>query len=284
MFTEFRLSPRRTLLLGAAASAFAAIPAFAEDDEAALEDQLLRVLDSRGLPLSRVDAARVESLVSRLETLGGSQRDQAEGIGAYGPWIGCWNSVYYNAGSGTFPYELRGPSGSTLRMVRTRQFIFGPADANEELRGIGRDGSASLEATYEGDNGSQLLLLARTGAFTKLPSTVFRLDYSQRPTSAYTLSTRNGGTVATPLPSAGGSSYSALGGGGGGDATRRRISYLSERVWISRAVDGGTLTVLQRCDDGGEGKALAPPPTRANLGATCADTADRPVCRREALF
>ena len=61
----------------------------------------------------------------------------------------------------------------------------------------------------------------------------------------------------------------------------RDISYLSERLWISRGRDGAT--VLQRCD----ARALAPPPTRPDLSSTCAETgwqSGSGLCRRQALF
>jgi hypothetical protein len=64
-----------------------------------------------------------------------------------------------------------------------------------------------------------------------------------------------------------------------GGATLKKISYLSERVWISRGGDGGALTVLVRCS----ARARAPPAERPDLTAPCSDTRGT-LCRRRAQF
>ena len=64
-----------------------------------------------------------------------------------------------------------------------------------------------------------------------------------------------------------------------GGATLKKISYLSERVWISRGGDGGALTVLARCS----ARARAPPAERPDLTAPCSDTRGT-LCRRRAQF
>lgn len=264
-------APRRLVLLGALTALSAPARAHADEDDAAtLEDRLASALEEggpAGIWLSTSGASVAESLVASLEKLGGSQRALAEGIGGFEvPWIGPWDIVYAG-GAGAFPTEIRdGAQGQALALKSARQFVYGPADAKAELSGRGVDGSASVELVY-GDT----RLVAISGSLTKLPSYAYRLDLSQ-PAAAYSL--RRGSRDITPLPST--RTYSVAGAGG---ATMRRISYLSERLWISRS-DNGDLTVLQRCD----AIALAPPATRPDLTAPCSDTADRPVCRRQALF
>ena len=294
-------APRRLVLLGALAAASApaharaAITSSGEGDaEAATEAALISILDhggAAGTSLSSTDAARVEGLVAQLEKLGGSQRQLAEGIGGFEvPWLGCWD-VRYTSGAGAYAVELRDDKRGRLRLVRVRQFVYGPADAKAELSGASIDGSTSLEALYESaappssddGRGDERLLLVRSGSLSKLPAYSYRLDFAQ-PAAAYALPAA-AGRMLTPLPAPaiGGALFTASSASG---ATLRRITYLSERLWISRGSDDGSVTLLLRCDggDGDDGRALAPPRARPDLTAPCSDSADRPICRRQALF
>ena len=184
--------------------------------------------------------------------------------------------------------------GATLRGAR--QFVYGPPNVKDDLRGIDREGGTSIECTYEippGPGGAappdearpaSHVLLASSGSLTKLPSFAYRLDFTQ-PARAYALPSAGGagaadgddGVVSLPeLPAAAADSLIRTAVGG---ATLKQISYLSERVWISRGGDGSALAVLARCN----ARALAPPAGRPDLTAPCSDTRGT-LCRRRAQF
>ena len=207
------------------------------------------------------------------------------------PWIGCWDVLLAGTGGG-FPASLAPGGGATLRSAR--QFVYGPPSVRDDLRGVDREGGTSIECTYElaGSDGARpasRILVASSGSLTKLPSFAYRLEFAQ-PARAYALPATGGadgdGVAAAAaaeappelkeLPAAATANLVRSVAGG---ATRKEISYLSERVWISRSGDGGTATVLARCD----ARALAPPAGRPDLTAPCSDTRGT-LCRRRALF
>ena len=262
----------------------------------ALEEKLIDLLQLYGGPagsrLTPSQAQRAEALTAALEASGGgSQHLASEGIGSWGPWIGAWD-VLFTAPS-DFPggpialstATERQPEGR-LELVSARQFVFGPSDAASDLRGIGRDGGISTELTYAlqplSVDGGQQLLLARSGSFTKLPDYSYRLDFAQParrvllPLAVADAGTSSG-AMAKPLDI---DTRRMLGPAGG--ASLRDITYLSEKLWVSRSNDGGGLLVLKRTD----ARAVAPPAERPDLMATCAEAVfvRGKVCRDRPLF
>lgn len=288
---------RRAFVFGALASLRPRVLSAGEPpaaDAQQLEDQLLAALEPGGVGAKRSpsELRAAEGLIAQLERLGGTQKALAEGPGSYEvPWIGCWDVLFVGGAAG-FPASLAPSGGATLRGAR--QFVYGPPSVKDDLRGIDREGGTSIECTYEmppGPNGAappdgarpaSRVLLASSGSLTKLPNFAYRLDFTQ-PARAYALPTAGGaadgddGVGSLPeLPAAvAGSLIRATAGG----ATLKEISYLSERVWISRGGDGGALTVLARCNT----RALAPPAGRPDLTAPCSDTRGT-LCRRRAQF
>ena len=286
---------RRAIVLGALASLRPRVLSaseFSAADAQLIEDQLMVALEPGGVGAKRSpsELRDLEGLIAQLERFGGSQKGLTEGPGSYEvPWIGCWDVLFVGGVAG-FPASLS--DGATLRGAR--QFVYGPPNARDELRGIDRDGGTSIECTVElpapvggaarpdGARPASRVLLASSGSLTKLPNFAYRLDFAQ-PARAYALPTEGDadsddgvGAALTELPAAAaGSLVHATAGG----ATLKEISYLSERVWISRSADGGALTVLARCD----ARALAPPAGRPDLTAPCSDTRGT-LCRRRALI
>jgi len=288
---------RRAFVFGALASLRPRVLSAGEPpaaDAQQLEDQLLAALEPGGVGAKRSpsELRAAEGLIAQLERLGGTQKALAEGPGSYEvPWIGCWD-VLFSCGAAGFPASLAPSGGATLRGAR--QFVYGPPSVKDDLRGIDREGGTSIECTYEmppGPNGAappdgarpaSRVLLASSGSLTKLPNFAYRLDFTQ-PARAYALPTAGGaadgddGVGSLPeLPAAAAGSLIRATAGG---ATLKEISYLSERVWISRGGDGGALTVLARCN----ARALAPPAGRPDLTAPCSDTRGT-LCRRRAQF
>ncbi len=287
------LLQRRGVVLAALAHLAARPPSSAssasivETSEASLLDVL-----AAGTPLTLQQASTVDALIRELERDGGSQSDQVDGIGAFGPWLGCWDIKYLGASGGA---ALEAPAG--MRLVSARAFVNGPPDARRELRGLGDMGGASIELVYAGPQGTQLLL-TRSGSLIKLPALGYQLDFASE-TEAYELSANGARTVGRVgegppmLVSAVSKASAALRGDalrGGtllqvpdGGATRD-FSYLSEQLWISRGRKGSRApTVLQRCD----ARALAPPPTRPDLTSTCSQTgwqSGAGLCRTQPLF
>ena len=285
---------RRAFVFGALASLRPRVLSAGEPpaaDAQQLEDQLLAALEPGGVGAKRSppELRAAEGLIAQLERLGGTQKALAEGPGSYEvPWIGCWDVLFVGGAAG-FPASLAPSGGATLRGAR--QFVYGPPSVKDDLRGIDREGGTSIECTYEmppGPNGAappdgarpaSRVLLASSGSLTKLPNFAYRLDFTQ-PARAYALPTAGGaddGVGSLPeLPAAAAGSLIRATAGG---ATLKEISYLSERVWISRGGDGGALTVLARCN----ARALAPPAGRPDLTAPCSDTRGT-LCRRRAQF
>ena len=290
---------RRAFVFGALASLRPQVLSAGEPpaaDAQELEDQLLAALEPGGVGARRSpsELRAAEGLIAQLERLGGSQKALAEGLGSYEvPWIGCWDVLFLDGAAG-FPASLAPAGGATLRGAR--QFVYGPPNVKDDLRGIDREGGTSIECTYEippGPGGAappdearpaSHVLLASSGSLTKLPSFAYRLDFTQ-PARAYALPSAGGagaadgddGVVSLPeLPAAAADSLIRTAVGG---ATLKQISYLSERVWISRGGDGSALAVLARCN----ARALAPPAGRPDLTAPCSDTRGT-LCRRRAQF
>ena len=289
---------RRAFVFGALASLRPRVLSAGEPpaaDAQQLEDQLLAALEPGGVGarLSPSELRAAEGLIAQLERLGGSQKGLAEGPGSYEvPWIGSWDVLFW--GGAAFPASLAPTGGATLRGAR--QFVYGPPSVKDDLRGIDREGGTSIECTYEmppgpggaaapdGARPASRVLLASSGSLTKLPNFAYRLDFTQ-PTRAYALPTAGGAGAADgddgvgslpELPTAAAGSLIRTAAGG---ATLKEISYLSERVWISRGGNGGALTVLARCN----ARALAPPAGRPDLTAPCSDTRGT-LCRRRAQF
>ena len=288
---------RRAFVFGALASLRPRVLSAGEPpaaDAQQLEDQLLAALEPGGVGAKRSpsELRAAEGLIAQLERLGGTQKALAEGPGSYEvPWIGCWDVLFVGGAAG-FPASLAPSGGATLRGAR--QFVYGPPSVKDDLRGIDREGGTSIECTYEmppgptgavppdGARPASRVLLASSGSLTKLPNFAYRLDFTQ-PARAYALPTAGGaadgddGVGSLPeLPAAAAGSLIRATAGG---ATLKEISYLSERVWISRGGDGGALTVLARCN----ARALAPPAGRPDLTAPCSDTRGT-LCRRRAQF
>lgn len=282
------------------------------DDPEALEDKFLAALKSG----AKSEADRLARL---LEDRGGSQRALAEGPGAFEiPWVGGWN--VYASGVAAAPDRLQfKSSGKELRLVASRQFVFGPANAKEELKGIGREGGVSTEWIYAAaactvrcadadDEGTGRVLIVKSGSLVKLPDFGYRAEYSQPAQTfrydAATLSSSEAPVLsqlpADVLEAARLSGTNALLDLSDPASTKLRgalamldvgglcrISYFSERLWLSRSTSSdGALTVLQRSGD----RALAPPATRPDLTAPCAETGIEkdlrggPLCRQSALF
>jgi hypothetical protein len=285
---------RAALAGGVAPRAVATGLADGEADAEALEAQLISLLEAAGtlgLSLRAQEAMEVEQLIGELANAGGSQREAAEGIGSWGSWIGSWEVLYCR------PNFIGGPlslTRSNAQLVSARQFVYGPADAAVDLSGVGRDGGISTESLYTlavGENKMERLLLSRSGSFTKLPAYDFRVDFTTR-AHAYELSSIGLGAqgdpaavsalsmpAITPLASP----QRAL------DivdkpegSSLRQISYLSERLWISRGGADDGVAVLRRVD----AVPLVPPPERPDLTATCAEAVfvRASICRKQALF
>lgn len=262
-----------------------------------VEEQLINLLQ-RGAPagsqLSAPQASQAEALMSALEASGGgSQLLASEGIGSWGPWIGAWDIVY--TGQSEFAGGPIGPATATklnkgqpdirLRLLSARMFVYGPMDAASDLRGVGRDGGTSTELTYElrqpmADLRREVLL-ARSGSFTKLPAYAYRVEFA-RPATRLLLpipdaASGSEGSAPKPLDA---DSMGVLNPSGG--ASLREITYLSEKLWISRSNDDGGLLVLQRTD----ARAFRPPEERPDLTATCSEAVfvRGKVCRDLPLF
>ena len=180
----------------------------------------------------------------------------------------------------------------------------------------------SAEVTYAGadDAPAARVLLARSGRFLKKPSFAYTQQFAQ-PAATFELlpppgaAIGGGGEAAPPtiaqLPSpAPSTSALAAAGRAPGSEVTFDITYLSERMWISRRrepvrsltqrhrislarhakftagcpriAQAGGLMVLQRCDE----RALAPPASRADLTAPCSETlwGGERLCRRQPLF
>ena len=260
----------------------------------ALESRLVSLLEVAGAtaasnspPLQDVE---VERMISRLTSVGGSQREAAEGIGSWGSWIGAWDVLYSR------PSFVGGPLGltqSTAQLVSARQYVYGPVDAASDLRGVGGDGGISTECVYAlaaGEAQPRAVVLSRLGSFTKLPAFDFRVDFSAR-ARAYELNAGSavaagdhGRVRAAPSPTLTPlASQKALGVvDKPSGASLREIAYLSERLWISRSGDDGGVVVLQRS----EAAPLVPPSERPDLTATCAEAVfvRGAICRKQALF
>lgn len=252
------------------------------------EERLIEVLQAGGVAganLTPVQMRACESLIRQLEQSGGgSQRDQAEGIGSWGSWIGAWDVLY--AASGPVAGGPVSPRKTKLRpsdpdvqltLVQARQFVFGPSNAADDLRGIPVEGGTSTELTYAlAPDAAPSLLLTRSGSFTKLADFDYRLDFA-RPSRLYQLS----GTPPSPATATAADTLGVLQPAGG--AFRRQITYLSERLWISRGADDDALLVLLRSM---EAKALVPPSERPDLTSTCAEAVfvRGQVCRKTGLF
>jgi hypothetical protein len=275
---------RRDLLLASILAA-ASVPPHASRASELLppidevEDTLINLLQAgapAGTLLTRAQASKAEMLVAALEADGGEQLLANEGIGSWGSWIGSWDVRYVGQsgfiGGPLFPGVTKFQPGQPEvrpRLRSARQFVFGPTDTAADLRGIGRDGSLSTELTYALDGGTELLL-TRSGSFTKLPKYAYRTEYVQ-PARRLLM------PGATPLAVDTLGVFNPAGG-----ASLREISYLSEKLWISRSNDDGGLLVLQRTD----ARALAPPEERPDLTATCAEAVfvRGKVCRTTPLF
>ena len=275
-------SSRRAVLLGSLATATTLSPvdaAVIDEDDSIIEERIFQALESSGTP---PDVA-----IRTLEARGGSQRDQTEGIGAYGSWIGSWE-VLYAAGELAPQPTLTDARGVRLALVESRQFVYGPPNAREELKGVGRDGGVSTESLYVSADGATRLLLVRSGSLVKLPDQAYRLELSLSPRT-YRLPPATG-VERQPAADAGEvieerlvPAASGTDGARGSSAASLLcdFSYLSERLWISRCGDERALTVLRRSD----ARALAPPSARPDLTAPCSDTGWGPtMCRRQALF
>lgn len=271
---------RRTLI-ASTAGLTCAPPTFGVDppDEQTLEERLVHMLTSS----RQSDVLAAEALIAKMERAGGSQLLAAEGIGSWGSWIGAWDVLY--AGSAGF---FGGPlvmtsmaSRQNVRLLSARQFVYGPVDAAEDLRGSGSDGGTSTECMYAVSSADERVLLTRSGSFTKLPELAYRLDFPH-PVSAFQLGEAQRGSpqeTLTPvsLDSVVGTATPA------GGATLRDISYLSANVWISRSRDDGGVLVLRRSD----ATPLRPPAQRPDLTAMCSEaifTARGKICRQTALF
>ena len=234
---------------------------------------------------------------------GGSQTSLAEGIGAFElPWLGCWDILY--AGGGDAFDGLRNTDRRRLQLTSAKLFINGPPRAGEELEGYGRDGGCSTELTYAvpdereggrvGAGSRRRLLVARSGTLVKLPAFAYRLEVAPLAETflfdAFSSDDEHRGQVGpalTPLRDVDmlGTLPLVANAARGGAGTLRDITYLDERVWISRSRDDGALTILQRCGS----RAQAPPPTRPDLTGPCSETgwstrgAGR-LCRSSQLF
>ena len=262
-----------------------------EVDVGVVEDRLIQLLqDSEAVGAGPLVARsrEVDGLINDLERTGGSQRDQTDGIGSWGSWIGAWDVLYVGGSPfvggpvGSLRTKLRaGGEEVTLRCVSARQFVYGPQDAAEDLSLKGRDGGTSTELVYAMDDagGGGQILLTRSGAFTKMPGFDFRLDFAQPP-RAYRLSADADGSDSGLRQMAIATTTGVLYPMGG--ASLREISYLSERLWISRSNDDGGRVVLLRSD----ARALVPPAQRPDLTATCAEAifVRGAVCRTKGLF
>jgi len=246
-------------------------------------------LDEARVPLG--ERGEADALIAELERAGGSQIDLAEGIGAFEvPWIGSWE-VKLMSDASDFRFASRNGAISTpLRLVSGRLFVFGPPNAREELRGIDSEGGISTEWIYspldEGVQSRDRFLIQRTGVLMKLPEYAYRLDFPQ-PAALFRYDTPSeaasaGSARDDAAPALSQLPVDALSGAAlrmGAGTTLRRITYLSERLWISRNGDGGALLVLQRSSS----RALAPPAGRPDLTAPCSDTRGT-LCRKQPLF
>jgi len=250
-------------------------------DEASLEGRLIAALQTSSL-------ADAKALVVELESLGGSQKQLAEGPGSFEiPWIGGWDLLYSDGAVAgplaTSPVVLLSGEQVKLRLSATRAFVYGPTSTTEDLKGRGLDGSASIERIYTVEPAQPLapsapsarppsILLARSGSITKLPDYAYRIEF-RGPARAYAVLGEAAGEE-LQLPT--GALSPAV-------AATERISYLSERLWLSRG-SGDELTVLRRSD----ARALAPPPGRPDLTAPCSDAPfpgrTEPLCRQRAMF
>lgn len=298
------LSRRSAIVTGLAAplsllamphDAVALLAADDTDEDEELEEKLLVALTSG-------TKSEADRLVRVLEDRGGSQRALTEGPGAFEtPWVGAWK-VQYAIGDAAAPARLQyRSSGNELRLVASRQFVFGPTNAKEELRGIGTDGGISTEWTYAtnaagADAAGERVLIVKSGSLVKLPNFGYHAEYSQPAqyfqydaTSSTTSSAK--APALSPLPADALDTPRDAVGLRGALATvpagsLSQISYFSERLWLSRGSKDGALTVLQRCTD----RALAPPAARVDLTAPCSETGVENdlrggrLCRKEALF
>ena len=255
----------------------ATVGAVAPED---LEERLIERLRAGGAAAKRLapaDVAAAEALMDELERSGGSQLQAAEGIGSWGSWIGAWDVLYCGAACADGPLAPRPAKtdGAQLRLVGARQYVYGPSNSREDLKGVGRDGGTSTELLYAPSlDEAPSLLLARSGSFTKLPAYAFRVEFPQLP-RAFELPVETGGGALRPLPAA------ELGAPAGG-AWSRDISYLSERLWISRSSADGGRRVLLRSD----AVPLVPPAERPDLTYMCSDAVfvRGSICRKKALF
>lgn len=260
-------------------------------DTDTVEEQLISLLSdggALGYRLTPLQVKQAEDLIKRLEVGGGSQFDQAIGIGSWGSWIGAWDIAYLGSGlldgSMTTPTQtgLREMEPDTpLRLVSAHQFVYGPSDATADLRGSPVDGSVSTELLYaaEQDEAPSVLSM-RAGAFTKLSDADFSLSFTL-PTRKYLLDRSAPPSILETLDPAKADSLGSVQAIAGG-LSLRRISYLSERLFISRSKDDSSVVVLQRSD----AKALKPPDERPDLTSTCAEAifVRGQTCRRERLF
>jgi hypothetical protein len=278
--------PRRDVLLTSLlAASCTRRPAIAVDADT-VEEQLISLLSDGGAfgsHLTPLQVKRADDLIGRLEVDGGSQFDQAIGIGSWGSWIGAWDVVYLGSalpdGSVTTRLRERDPV-TPLRLVSARQFVYGPSDATADLRGSPVDGGASTEFLYATEQDESLSILStRAGAFTKLSDFDFRLSFTL-PTRTYLLDRSATPALLETLNPTKGDRLGSVQGMAG--SSLRRISYLSERLFISRSKDDGGVVVLLRSDT----KALMPPDQRPDLTSTCAEAifVRGQTCRRERLF
>ena len=270
-------TPTRRLILTTtlASTSLFTRPAFSASDD--VEDRLLAMLAGSGSgDVFSTSNSYIENLVKTLEKDGGTQHDSCFDEGAFGPWIGAWSIRYADSFQGGPLNSLRG-----MKLLSARQFVNGPPNAKEELKGKFQDGGIATECVYGEADGRRRILLSRSGSLIKLPAFAYRLDFA-KPAAAYEFDENGDGSPGRLAPLSDASlGLDRLPGG----ATLREISYLSERVWISRSSDDGALVVAERSD----ARALAPS-TKANapdLSSTCAETgwqSGSGLCRRQALF
>ena len=126
----------------------ATVGAVAPED---LEERLIERLRAGGAAAKRLapaDVAAAEALMDELERSGGSQLQAAEGIGSWGSWIGAWDVLYCGAACADGPLAPRPAKtdGAQLRLVGARQYVYGPSNSREDLKGVGRDGGTSTSA------------------------------------------------------------------------------------------------------------------------------------------
>mmetsp|Transcript_114615 Transcript_114615/g.220833 ORF Transcript_114615/g.220833 Transcript_114615/m.220833 type:complete len:428 (-) Transcript_114615:11-1294(-) len=272
--------------------------------EEELEETLIQRLQANTigniLPSSDQEKS-VEDLITDLERRGGSLTQLANEPGSLKtPWIGAWDILYAGGKSLinsplTFKTSLKDAAGTTFKLVSARQFVNGVVNATAELMGIPGDDGISTEYIYAPEKkGPRRVLLARSGSLLKLANFAYKFDFRKPRTFEYKqpqyskfeyqlpTATPDGDDLdnfvlnPTKLPA---KSVSVPRAG----AFSGKITYLSNRLWISRSSDDGVCTVLRRCNS----MALVPSPVKKRIFAACAETgwmSGEGFCRKRAIF